>query len=84
MSADHHEGLSPAGPAEDEMGGQPNATPPFTDGHTASGEPGSQVLLVCCKHCQHTVHDKLNHATITLGKSQSAASCAMAELLVAH
>lgn len=60
MSADHHEGLSPAGPAEDEMGDQPRATPPLTDGHTASGEPGSQVLLVCCKHRQHTMHDKLN------------------------
>lgn len=51
MSDDRYEGLSPAGPAEDELGGLPGATPPLTDGHTASDGAGSQVLLACYKHC---------------------------------
>ena len=59
LSDDRYEGLSPAGPAEDELGGLPSATPPLTDGHTASEGAGSQVLLACCKHCRYTVYNKL-------------------------
>lgn len=79
MSPDHHEELSPAGPAEDEMDGQPNATPPLTDGHTASGEAGSQVLLAS------TVSTLcMTNSNITLCESRSAACCGMAVLLVAR
>ena len=44
-SDERFDGLSPAGPAEDEQGGMPLATPPMTDGHGASEDAGSQVLL---------------------------------------
>ena len=44
MSDDRYEGLSPAGPAEDDLRGLPGATPRLTDGHTASEGAGSQVL----------------------------------------
>ena len=43
MSDDRHEGLSPAGPADDEQS-LPVATPPWTDAHTVSEGAGSQVL----------------------------------------
>ena len=51
MSDECHEGLSPAGPAEDESAGMPSATPPYTDGHTVSEEAGSQVLYPLCNQC---------------------------------
>lgn len=48
MSDDRHEGLSPAGPAEDELGA-PVATPPWTDGHADSEGAGFQVLYLATK-----------------------------------
>ena len=59
MGDDCYEGLSPAGPSEDELGGLPGVTPPLTDGHTASGGAGSQVLLACCKHSWYTVYNTI-------------------------
>lgn len=50
MGEDRHEGLSPAGPAEDGLSGMPMATPPFTDGHPNPEEAGSQVLLTDSVH----------------------------------
>ena len=41
---DRHEGLSPAGPAEDAQDGMAMATPPLTDGHSIPDEVGSQVF----------------------------------------
>lgn len=41
MSDDRHEGLSPAGPSEHELG-LPEATPPWTDAHAVSEGAGSQ------------------------------------------
>lgn len=72
MSDDRFEGLSPAGPAEDESVGLPGATPPLTDGHTASEGAGSQVLLARCNHCWYALYDKV-YATLKLCELQSAA-----------
>ena len=44
LGEDRHEGLSPAGPAEDAQDGMAMATPPLTDGHSIPEEVGSQVL----------------------------------------
>lgn len=42
LGEDCHEGLSPAGPAEDAQDGMAMATPPLTDGHSIPEEVGSQ------------------------------------------